>query len=305
MKAAMSDFKCHDVPELEGGKMKSNNSEKNILDTLNVSLEDKKLIKDIFISIQSENPVIKKTIPNLIMVAPDGAGTTTLGKEIAKVMEENYFFRTRGNDVYLELTLPKPDYSMDKDLLDKFFASPRIAAGTQNKFYGVFLIDLSAWDSKELMIYQPAVWKRVTNFVKDNKNNIYFCFRIKPDFAESEKLEKELKKFLPIRTIEVKALTPKQSVQYICESMKRDGVVLSSTAKEALQKALLESGMLEQDKFLGYHSLELLVRELEYRLITGWEEKKSTVSAKQIQQVMESILPKQETKSTRTSFGFC
>lgn len=261
--------------------------------------------------VQNHNLQKPCILPHLFISAPDGAGTTTLGKAISQELEKNHYFKIHGQTTFLELSLPKPESQSDASMLDKFFASPRIAAGTQNKFYGLFLVDLSAWRGKDLMI--STVIEKLMNFVKENRNNIYFCFRVKPDFEEKEKLIRELKKYLSVRTIELKSLNYSQVEQFICDCMETDGLILPMDSKEELHKLLQETYLLNREDSLGYYSIELFVKELEYQLLTELKEtseeekekKQRVISKNQIQKVMMELFPRQETRTNRKGFGFC
>lgn len=267
--------------------------DKNFLKKFNFCEDrSKSNIETLFSIIQRQKPDIHQRIPHLLIMAPDGAGTTTLTKEIAREMQRNYFFKIHGKEIFLELTLPKPENPLDTVLLDKFFSSPRIAASTQNKFYGLFLIDLSAWDGiDDFLNYRFNVLNRLLNFMRDNINNIYFCIRVKPDFQGKDKLEKMLKTVITLRKINMTTLGFSQCIQFI----ENEGLFLSPDA----QNELLEL----ENNHLTYRSLVLLTRELKF-LLDASPSNTFTITQHNMQQAIEKCFTESDKVESKPVFGF-
>lgn len=273
----------------------------DIVNGINIDSESLKKLEAIFCAIQMQNPLMQKNIPNLLLIAEDGAGVTTLAKGICKYMMQNHVFRTYGKQTYLELKLPVP--GNDRTLLDKFFASARIVAVTQNRFYGVFLVDLSDWEGKDLLVHNVNIWDRLMNFVEVNRENIYFCFRINPDFKETQLLENELRKHLPLRNIILNSPEISHGEEFIYKKLMSDGLILSPDAKNELHRLLAQSDFHEK----GYRSLELLVQELEYHLLMKLENDEliKEITGEMIQRLEAIFVTQKEPPVTKIGYGFC
>lgn len=120
--------------------------EKNI-EKLNIDAKAKTALYQIQTIARSDAAYCKQLVPNLLLVSPFGAGTTEYGKVYSRIIDENHIYDIRGLSTFLELDFPCDDSPREYKL---FFSSPRVAASTQNNFYGTFLLSFSRFEGRDL-----------------------------------------------------------------------------------------------------------------------------------------------------------
>ena len=208
---------------------------------------------------RSDAAYCKQLVPNLLLVSPSGAGTTEYGKVYSRIIDENHIYDIRGLSTFLELDFPCDDSPREYNL---FFSSPRVAASTQNNFYGTFLLSFSRFEGRDL--FTNPYFDTLLEFVEQNRDNMHFIFHVLPEFTEKEKLEMSLNRILHMVRVEFDHPNLEMSTEYVWTRLADVGISLPDTYKEKFKMAL--SGWLEQTEFDGYSSLELIARRIQYEL---------------------------------------
>ena len=170
--------------------------EKNI-EKLNIDAKAKTALYQIQTIARSDAPYRKQLVPNLLLVSPSGAGTTEYGKVYSRIIDENHIYDIRGLSTFLELDFPCDDSPREYNL---FFSSPRVAASTQNNFYGTFLLSFSRFEGRDL--FTNPYFDTLLEFVEQNRDNMHFIFHVLPEFTEQDKLQMSLNRILHMVRVE-------------------------------------------------------------------------------------------------------
>ena len=267
--------------------------EKNI-EKLNIDAKAKTALYQIQTIARSDASYCKQLVPNLLLVSPSGAGTTEYGKVYSRIIDENHIYDIRGLSTFLELDFPCDDSPREYNL---FFSSPRVAASTQNNFYGTFLLSFSRFEGRDL--FTNPYFDTLLEFVEQNRDNMHFIFHVLPEFTEKEKLQMSLNRILHMVRGEFDHPNLEMSTEYVWTRLADVGISLPNTYKEKFKTAL--SGWMEQTEFDGYGSLELIAKRMQYELfLIGI----GNVDMECFEKAVNKALP-DITVSEGNSVGFC
>lgn len=277
-----------------------------LIDGLNTSKEIKDALRKIFYVASSENSKMKQSIKNLFIVSPTCKELSKIGKSYERIITSNDVYSTRGSRTYLELAFPASDNQSD---YKEFFASPQIAAATQNYFSGVFLISFELWKSANELL-KDKVFDDLISFIDSNKNNMKFVFHVTPEFNDASYLETELEKILNIYSL--KHLYPDvgEAFKYIEKKLNEAGIVLDSDAKFQLKEILYEikhvgSGL----SYFDYRTLDKIAANLQFELYVNSEDKREdlkfcVIQKKDIAMIASKIMMPEAEKSICRKVGF-
>lgn len=267
--------------------------EKNI-EKLNIDAKAKQTLYQIQTIAGADASYRKQLVPNLLLVSPSGAGTTEYGKVYSRIIDENHIYDIRGLNTFLELDFPYDDSPHEYNL---FFSSPRVAASTQNKFYGTFLLSFSRFEGRDL--FTNPYFDTLLEFVEQNRDNMHFIFHVLPEFTEKEKLEMSLNRILHMVRVEFDHPDLEMSVDYVWKKLADVDISLPDTYKKKFKAALSE--WREQTEFDGYSSLELIAKRIQYELfLVGI----GNVDVECFERAISSALPDIKV-SEGNSVGFC
>lgn len=101
----------------------------------------------------SSNKKMKASVKDILLVSPSCKELSKIAKCYERIITSNGVYPVRGVRTYMELVYPASGKDSD---LKAFFASPRLAAATQNKFTGVFLISFEQWNGANELIMDSA-----------------------------------------------------------------------------------------------------------------------------------------------------
>ena len=201
--------------------------EKNI-EKLNIDAKAKTALYQIQTIARSDAAYCKQLVPNLLLVSPSGAGTTEYGKVYSRIIDENHIYDIRGLSTFLELDFPCDDSPREYNL---FFSSPRVAASTQNNFYGTFLLSFSRFEGRDL--FTNPYFDTLLEFVEQNRDNMHFIFHVLPEFTEKEKLEMSLNRILHMVRVEFDHPNLEMSTEYVWTRLADVGISLPDTRRSS------------------------------------------------------------------------
>lgn len=276
--------------------MKNYETFEEIMNKYHLSDEAEEVLRKIYHSASSENEKLKDAIPGIILISDTGVGVTNFCKAYDEILKMNHVYRLRGRETFLELYFPK--YASEIDY-SRFFQSPRIVASTKNKFYGTFVISYEDWEGMELL--RDKWFKKLMQFEEENQSNIHFIHHIIPGFRAKEELIAELKQHMNYLVVNLDYPSVKKSYSYIDQNLKDAGVNISSDAKQKLLEWLDKKENEKRD----YHTLNQVVKKLQFEVSQTKAEKDNWVVSKQMVQKMEQeIATGKRECDTIGKFGF-
>ncbi len=205
---------------------------------------------------------LKKTIPNISLLCERGEDVKAFNKRYESIITENHIFSVRGAQTYLELKFPNSDIERDYQL---FFQSPKILAGLQNCFYGVFAISFEEWEGQDLI--KSDRLNRLLDFISSNADNIYFIFEIPNDLASKEELINILKKRIYVEMVELNPIGVNRTRNHIKRFFDEYGIELEEDAICYLEQEIEEIELIDSKnglKLLGI-ATENILFELCYK----------------------------------------
>lgn len=239
----------------------------------------------------SESANKRALLPHLHVISNHGLGVTTLGKSYAELLEMGkVFYPHCGQKNYLELTFP---YNVSEREYKLFYQSAREAAGIQNLFWGVILVDLEEW--KKVDISNDEVFHGLMNFVKANKDNIRFAFCTPFDEKFASMVNEFLRESLDVCTIRFFAPDEEQAWKYLSDVLKKKELVFSDDGKIAARNLVKKmSNMIDKR---GYTLLHELGNRFEYECIADGTGKE--IDDKMVLHVSKNILLEEKEVSER------
>ena len=240
--------------------MKNENLEK--IDKLNVSKEAKKVLVRINKVSGSENVAMKKSIKNLFITCPHGAGLSEYARVYEAIIISNGVYPVRGKGSYLELAFPYMGSKMD---YSAFYNSPRLVAATQNNYTGVFLISFEQWHNFS-ELNRDAVFEELLNYIDKNKSNISFVFHVLPEFGEADKLARALNGHANIEQLQLSKPRLKEAKEYVTNEMEKTKIYFTDGAKEQLEFLIETKVNTESQAYLGYETLKGFTENLVYEV---------------------------------------
>lgn len=239
---------------------------------LKVSEETKTLLRKINNVASSSNTKMKKAVKDLFVISPSCKELSKLAKCYERIIVLNGVYPIRGTRTYLELAFPCSQRGSD---YKEFFASPKLAAATQNCFAGVFLISFEQWNNAGELIKESAFGDLI-KFLESNKENISFVFHITSEFQNSELLYKELSKQLNLCQIKHSHPDLTLAIEYVEKQLNEAGIDWDTSGKEEMEKLIGEKINVMSPAYRGYKTLEKLVSNLQFEIYSSASEKTDT-----------------------------
>ena len=238
------------------------NDNNNLIENLNTSEEIKDVLRKINSVASSSNSKVKQSVKDLFIISPSCKELSKIAKCYERIIVTNGVYPTRGTRTYLELAFPSSGKERD---YKEFFASPQLAAATQNYFTGVFLISFEQWTSANDLVKDSA-FKDLTQYIDSNKERISFVFHVTPEFRDSNHLQKELSKHLNVCLLKHSLPDMDSTIQYVEKQLSEAGIKLDSSGKREIIKLLEEKIDVTSKSFQGYRTLEKFVSNLWFEL---------------------------------------
>lgn len=250
--------------EVQTMRIKTINTQtcKEQIQNLNVSEEVKMGLFKIEHVASSDNKVIKSLVKDIFICSPSCKELSKMAKCYERIITCNSVYPIRGTRTYLELAFPAS--GKDKEYKE-FFASPKLAAATQDYFTGVFLISFEQWNSTNELFREP-VFKDLIKFINDNKKHISFVFHVTPDFKDKLMLANELGKYVNLYLFEHDLPDMDKALEFVETKLNESGIKLDCEGKRELRKIMQEKINIESSCYKGYETLERIVSNLQFEL---------------------------------------
>lgn len=240
----------------------SKQERENMIANLNVTEDIKEKLLSIERVASSENIKVKASVKHLFINSPSCKELSKIAKCYEKIITNNKVYPVRGLRTYLELAFPATGKEKD---YKEFFASPRLAAATQDYFTGVFLISFEQWKSaKELL--QDSSFSNLIKFIDANKCHISFVFHVTPEFKDISFLYHELSKHVNLYLLEHSYPDINMAVKYIETQLIDSGIKLDPSGRHEIQKLVEEKIDVSSTAYHGYQTLEQFVAGLQFEL---------------------------------------
>ncbi len=279
-----------------------------MIQSLNVSDEVKDGLYKIDKVASSGNQLIKSAVKDLFISCPSCKELSKIAKCYERIITCNNVYPVRGTRTYLELAFPSS--GIDKDYKE-FFASPKLAAATQNYFTGVFLISFEQWGGANDLIRSPA-FNELVKFINDNKSRISFVFHVKPEFKEQKVLLNEISKYVNLYIMEHNLPDMNMAFKFVETKLNESGIELDKAGKQELKKLLEDKIDMDASTYKGYQTLERFASNLQFELyiqkcMDSDNEKKTDfclIGKDEVKRVSNSILMPDKTISCKRKLGF-
>lgn len=234
-------------------------NENVIIDNLLVDAVAKEVLRKVSRIANSDDEFIRKNIPALLIVSESGCGVTSYGEAYGKIIEDSPVLQIKGMKNFIELVFPK-DNQQDEN---RFFASPQIVASVRNRFYGTFLISFSEYSGVDLI--RSSSFQRLLEYIEMNRENIRFLFHVLPSFNAKKQLIAKISEIINIFDISLDKPSVDIAFDYMLVEMKRLGFVINVDCAKKLKVKLL-SKVVNTDMYLGYKTLNNIIRKISYEL---------------------------------------
>ncbi len=236
----------------------------NLIKQLNVSSEIKNVLSRINCVASSSNLKMRQSVKDLFIVSPACKELSKIARCYERIITVNSVYPTRGTNTYLELAFPNSEDEKDYKM---FFASPKLAAVTQNDFAGVFLISFEQWKNVNELLKSPA-YDDLKKYIEKNKWSMSFVFHTTPEFGDSRCLYNELQGVLNICYLEHQYPDLETAVNYIEDNLNKAGIKLDISGKEEIRKKFKEKIDFSNVSYRGYETLEVIASRLSFELYT-------------------------------------
>lgn len=233
-----------------------------LIEHLNASEEIKEVLHRMNCVASSYNPKMKQSVKDLLVVSSGCEEVSAIAKCYERIITANGVYPTRGTRTYLELAFPATDEETE---YREFFASPRLAAATQNHFSGVFLISLEQWKGATELIKKDA-FEELLKFIDRNQQHTSFVFHITPQFRDRKLLQNELNRYLNLCTLEFSLPDRNLALLYVEQQLEKAGICLSASGKKELRRLMEEIIDITPEAYHGYRTLEKFAADLQFEL---------------------------------------
>ena len=251
------------------------------IDDLNGKKEVKIFLKQILKVAKSPKTDMRSTIPHILLEAREGNGISTFSKLYADIIEQYHVLPQRGHHTFLELKYPK-DAANEEYM--RFLQSSRDAAGTQNKYWGVFLIRISEWSAKSDL--NNIHFMKLIEFVQKNRSNIRFVFHILPNAANENEIEAFLKQYINLKKVSIPDPDENELTKYAIKKAAEEKLALDIGAREYFCNIIVE--LSKKQYFRGYSSIEDMLERMKYE--AGSQDHSALMTVEHLSNIRESIL---------------
>ena len=200
---------------------------------------------------------MRTTIPHILLEANEGSGITTFSQLYADIITQYHVLPQRGCNTFIELKYLKE--AKNEEYL-RFFQSARDAAGTQNKYWGVFLIRLSDWPAKSDL--KDINFVRLMEYILKNKSNIKFVFHILPDAENKIEIELLMKQYINVKRVYIPDPKISELTHYAFEKAAQKNLLLDLQASKYFPNLVEE--LSKKQYFRGYSSIEDMLDRVKY-----------------------------------------
>lgn len=244
----------------------------------------------------------KKVIPSILLTCDRGLGAEEFATEFERILSANHVYKVRGAGTYLSLVFPR---NADEKLTQRFFQSPKVVAEFQNNFYGVFSISFEEWEGSDLLMHDN--FNALLTYIDNNKDNIFFVFRVTEGFKAKEELSATLKNHINIVEVSISRPTIEMAAEYIQSCLENDGLTFSMNGKKALKSFLKRKLDMDVDEFAGYSSLKQIANSIQFELVAEHEleDRRLQVSDHMIKNIESRVvIPENITPNQGHRIGF-
>ena len=235
-----------------------------MIDELDVSEDVKEALWKVYFVCSSDNVNIKKAVKDVFIISPLCKELEKITKCYERIIISKGVYPMRGSRTYLELAFPVSGKDAD---YKAFFSSPKLAAGTQNKYSGVFVISFELWKSSRDLMRDAAFDELIKYIDETKKDGISFVFHCTPEFKEPDLLKAELEKHLNLITLVHTYPDIERATEFVVKRLAKAGFMLDKPAKKEIKCILNEKIDFKSGGYRGYDTLEKLVSNLLFELV--------------------------------------
>ena len=273
----------------------------NEIQKMNISDEAKVVLERIEQAASSNISSFKQSIPGIFLVGDKGTGSTAFARTYDRILTANHVYTVRGTKTFLDLVFPKGGSEKD---YQRFFESPRLMASIQNRFFGVFAISFEDWEGRDLIDSEP--FSTLLTFIDNNRDNIYFVFKVTGAFKAKDDLKKILNNHVNLLEADIGNPDFDMAFDYIVNCLEVDGVGFSIEGKTELKSILGKKLNMDDSDFAGYRSLQQIAKSILFELLTTgvYEDKSMQVSDSMIREIEAGIITPGAVRSKNRMMGF-
>lgn len=241
-----------------------------------------------------------KGIPSIYLVVEEGVDSKEFTDSYENILRENGMYPIRGNATELRLVFPR---NGTENLYKQFFSSPRLISFVQNKYYGVFEISFEEWHGKELLNDQEFM--NLLTFIDDNRENIYFVFKVENRYLNKDELKKVLNNHINLEEVHLKSNNIEKAAVYVRSILEERGYQFPSDAEEALRKIVEERMKVNSSAYMGDQFLKQIANNIHYELCVekDYPEEIVFVTCEMLKEIEDKIFIPSDV-STNVKMGF-
>ena len=232
-----------------------------------------------------------------LVVAGEGCGFSSFGRVYSEIVDASRFQTIRGTASFLELVFPK-DNERDERL---FFASPRRAASTRNRFYGTMLISFKEYAGKDLI--ESSSLEKLLKFMDENKANIRYVLHIMPGFTAESKLIALLQDVVNVTEIHLDKPGIDNGFLYMMEGLKSQGVEVAEDVKKCIKEKALPN-IVERKSYSGYKTLNAFMERLKFEAAMALKNGECRVDKTVLDILLDKMEKEEADKNESPRMGF-
>lgn len=235
----------------------------------------------------------------LVIRAEDGCGLTSFSRVASRIVASSIPSYLKGEEDFIELIFPK-DNEKDEML---FYSSPRRATRIRNRFYGTMVISLREFDGMDLL--RSNSFRRLMDFVDENKENIFLIFHVLPSFKAYGDFISTLQKSMSVKEISLNQPGKEAGYSYVVYELMDRGLSIEASATDALKDKLVRM-LVENDGYQGYKSLDVLVDRVTFEatFMENSVGEKTTVDNRIVEKLCSDYEKDKNLCSEKSRFGF-
>ena len=197
-------------------------------------------------------------IPSLLIVAEEGCGASQYEEEYSHIIDK--IENGNGNRVTM-LKLVFPNNNVENEML--FYSScDRLARvkNHRNKFWGTMVISFEEYKGRDLL--RSESFGRLLDFIKENKNNVHFVFRVFPSFDCVSHLLFRLREVININEVMLDKPGHEDSYEYLISTLESKGYVVDKKAQKRLKERVVPE-IVALDEYKGYKTINYVLDRLD------------------------------------------
>lgn len=219
------------------------------------------------------NPL--KLLPNLLLKSKSGAGKTYFCDCLSEYLNNHPMIDFYGDVKFFEFYFSYCEPKAHLNELSRFAQQLKYAAGYRNAFSGVIAIDVSQWIGHITEVHFLMFLDYISMI--DSKCCIVF---IAEDltFQQAAELEKIIRAFCRIRSVDFSYPSNEILMQYIQEKLSEYNFTLDQSAKDLLSITL--DRLMNSQYFDGYKTINRLCLDIAFELLG--QSDNSTITEKEL-----------------------